>query len=364
MDKNTLIFIDSYLSNSTRVKTCTDLIKQIREYFPEFKLAILNKYPNSWGIDSLVDYYFYSGESITIGYPPQEVLDNKLYDRPYVYVKTSLGTLENWMPLTGVTDHVGSMFNSFILTSKFAKALGYKKVFKIEYDTVLDKDEALNIKKDVNAFTDYLLYGKRQEGYWAKPYHYLADIHISGYSVDLFDGFDLIQQDKDYWDLCEKINYYGKWIEYIIPSTISYKNNISYLKGVEYNTEIRKLYPKTKFDTLNGPGLWAEKWKNIPKISRVSYDNGLTESKDEIAIFFWNDKSSVLNIKTIISNQEEILYDNSFNLDSNCWVLDKIKIDKDILIKTTNDDESYEYVVKVNEINKLPTRFIYDTNIT
>jgi hypothetical protein len=192
MNQDTLIFIDSYLSNNERAETCKNLIYQIREFFPEYKLALLNKYNDPWGLDSLTDYYLNHEESIMVGIPPQWILDQELYERQYVYVGTSLGICENWMPLIGVTDHVSSIYDSFILTSEFAKTLGFKKVFKIEYDTILDKEEAYTIKKDINQFKDYLLYGKRQEGQWAKPHHYLADIHIIGYSVDLFSGFNLV----------------------------------------------------------------------------------------------------------------------------------------------------------------------------
>ena len=64
MNKDTLIFIDSYISDFDRVKVCADLIKQVREFYPEYKIALLNKYPDSWRLDSLVDYYFYYGHSI------------------------------------------------------------------------------------------------------------------------------------------------------------------------------------------------------------------------------------------------------------------------------------------------------------
>ena len=131
MNKDTLIFIDSYISNFDRVKVCADLIKQVREFYPEYKIALLNKYPDSWRLDSLVDYYFYYGDSIMVGAPPQELIDKELYELGYVYVNTPLGTCENWVPLTGVTDHVASIYNGFILSARIAKSLGFKKVFKI-----------------------------------------------------------------------------------------------------------------------------------------------------------------------------------------------------------------------------------------
>lgn len=365
MNQDTLIFIDSYLSNNERAETCKNLIFQIREFFPEYKLALLNKYNNSWGLIPLVDYYLNSEESVTIGIPPQWILDQELYERQYVYVGTSLGICENWMPLIGVTDHVASMYNSFILTSEFAKTLGFKKVFKIEYDTILDKEEAYVIKKDINQFKDYLLYGKRQEGQWAKPHHYLADIHIIGYSVNLFSGFNLIKNNEDFWELCKRIGYYGKWVEYIIPIIIEYQKQNSPLEGITYTTSVRELYNKIKFDVLNSPSYWTKKWDNIPKICRVSYDKGKTEVKNEVVIFFWNDKEEDLEINTIIRNSDqEIVYSKQITLKQKYWSLDKISFTEELFITNYNtrkgETEIYDFSIKPEELKDLPTRFLYE----
>ena len=364
MNQDTLIFIDSYLSNNERAETCKNLIFQIKEFFPEYKLALLNKYNNSWGLDSLVDYYLYHGESIMVGIPPQVVLDQELYEKQYVYVTTELGVCENWMPIVGVTDHVSSIYDSFILTSGFAKSLGYKKVFKIEYDTILNKEEAYIIKKDINQFKDYLLYGKRQEGQWAKPHHYLIDIHIIGYSTNLFSGFDLVKSNEDFWKLCERIGYYGKWIEYVIPNIIEYQKQNNQLEGIAHKTPVRELYNKTQFDVLSSPSYWTQKWDNIPKISRISYDKGKSEVTNKIVIFFWNDKEEDLEINTIIRNSnKEIVYSKQITLKQRYWNLDKIPFTEELFITNYNtrkgETEIYDFSIKPEELKDLPTRFLY-----
>jgi hypothetical protein len=365
MNQDTLIFIDAYLSTHERAETCKNLIFQIKEFFPEYKLALLNKYNNSWSLDSLVDYYLYHGESIMAGLPPQWVLDQELYEKQYVYVTTGLGVCENWMPLLGVTDHVSSIYDGYILTSQFAKSLGYKKVFKIEYDTILDKDETYNIKSDINQFKDYLLYGKRQEGQWAKPHQYLVDNHIIGYSSDLFLGFNLVKTNNDFWKLCERIGYYGKWIEYVIPSIIEYQRKTTQLDGIVYETPVRELYNKTQFDILNSPSYWTQKWDNIPKICKVSYDKGKTEVTNEIVIFFWNDKEEDLEINTIIRNSnKEIVYSKQITLKQRYWNLDKIPFTEELFITNYNtrkgETEIYDFSIKPKELKDLPTRFLYE----
>lgn len=363
---DTLIFIDSYISNFERVTATSNLISQIREHFPNHKIALLNKYPDSWRLDSLVDYYFYYGDSFMVGRPPQWMLDQELYERAYVFVGINSGICENWVPLTGVTDHVAGIYNSFILTSRIAKSLGFKKVFKIEYDTILDKDESQDMLKDISEFKDYLIYGKRQEGQWAKDHQYLIDVHLMGYSVNLFNNFELIDTDDEFWELCQKVGYYGKWIEYIIPSIIEYQKKTSFLEGISHSTKIREYYPNTQFDIINSPGYWTKKWDNMPKICRVSYDKGETESKDEICLFFWNEKEEgILNTNCKITNNKgDIIFDHSYSLKPRYWALHKLEINEELYVTNTNtynnETEVFKHTLTLDNIKDLPTRFLYE----
>jgi len=362
---DTLIFIDAYLTNLKRASICEELIDQIRSFFPKYKLALVNKYPNSYNLESKVDYYFYYGDGIMLGKPPQEVLDNKLYERGYVYVTTGIGVCENWVPLTGVTDHAASNYDGYILSSRLAESLGYKKVFKIEYDTVLDKEESEKIKLDLVNFKDYLLYGKRQEGQWAKPHHYLVDVHLIGYSTKIFKDIPLNTTDNIFWELCQTIGYYGKWVEYLTGSTIEYKRKFEELEGIVYDIPIKKLYPNSKFDVLNSPSYWTQKWDNVPKVCRVSYDQGKTESKNEIVLFFWNDKDSNLEVDCKITNKNgDVIYKNNLTLGSRHWALDKLEITEELFITNINTQNKittkYESSIHPDNIEDLATRFIYE----
>ena len=127
--KDTLLVIDSYLSNIERAYYCENLISQIRNHFSDYKILLINKSKESFGVEKKVDYYFNFGDSFMVGYPPNEIIDSGKYSKPYVFFGTTLGTIENWMPLTGVTDHVAGIYNSFVLSSKISKLLGFEKVF-------------------------------------------------------------------------------------------------------------------------------------------------------------------------------------------------------------------------------------------
>tara|TARA_R110000744_G_C19358210_1_gene561124 strand:- start:2110 stop:3222 length:1113 start_codon:yes stop_codon:yes gene_type:complete len=360
MIEDTLLVIDSYLSDQKRADSCLTIVNQLRKEFPENQILLINKSNKSFNLQEKVDYYLNLSKSFLVGAPPEEILAIEAYEKPYVYVGTSKGTFENWMPLTGVTDHVAGLYNSFIITSKFAKSLGFSKIFKVEYDTEFDTDELQIIKNHINSFEDYLFYGKRQEGEYAKDHHYLIDVHCIGYNAKLFEGFELVNGDSDFWELCKKINYYGKWIEYIIPGILQYQNQFSEknIVGNNYPNPICNRFPKSKFDKINSPSWWTEKWKNPPlpcsiKKSREGYPDGI--NKNEIELFCWNDQDYLLDVQIkIFEDGKEIKSYNS-QLLKNQWSSERLTIDtkiKILSIVTEGDSKPYtvEHIVEKDEI--------------
>jgi len=330
--KNTLITIDSFLSNEERANTCSNLIKQIREVFGnEYSILLINKSKNDFGLQNEVDYYFNITNSFLVGYPPDSILTSEKYERPYVYVNTDLGTCENWLPLTGLTDHVAGIFNSFVLSTQISKMLGFTHVFKIEYDTFFNIEELYDIKEDVNLEKDYIFYGIRKMGEYAKEHHYLIDVHIIGYRNNLFDGFSVLKNDSDFWALCERINYYGKWIEYIIPNTFEYQKIFQTFNGLEYSGHLENKYPKSSFDIINSVGLWTEKWKSIPKVCSIK--NSTKHLDTEFILFYWNEEDDELNVQTIVKNElGEIIHEKNLNLLENHYSFDKIKFETEKMI--------------------------------
>jgi len=354
-----LIFIDGYLADQERADACLNLINQLKENLP-YKIALLNKYPYSWGLDYKVDYYFHHGEGFMVGPPPQHLLDKQLYERPYVYVGTSAGTLENWLPLTGVNDHVANMYNSFLTTSTTARNLGFGRIFRVEADTLFDVDELKDIAKDLENFQDYLLYGERQEGDWAKPHHRIMDIHVLGYSVDLFKGFNLVKNDKQFWDLCSKINYYGKWIEYIIPTIIYYQQQHHVFNGIKYEGRIREKYPNTKFDLINSPGDWTSRWDNIPKICKVMPSKDSDELFNVVGLYYWNDEQTPLQVKSeVINEKNEIIYSKEVTVNPHTWIYDELPLEGEYIINNINTREG----ITQEFVNTVSPQTILDSNI-
>jgi hypothetical protein len=357
-----LILIDGFLSTPERAEVCSKLIDQIKSTLP-YKIALFNKFSFSWGLDSKVDHYLSYTGGFMVGSPPQEYLDKELYERPYVYVKSSLGTHENWLPLVGIQDHCGNIFNSFIFASQAAKNLGYKRIFRIEADTEFDLTDLKSLTPDLNSFKDYLLYGERQEGDWAKPHHRIMDLHMLGFSVDLFKGFDILNNDNDFWKLCEKINYYGKWIEYIIPTTIYYQSQRFKLEGTNYSGSVRERYPNTKFDLINSFGGWVDKWKNQPKVCKILlHKDDKKELTNKVGLFYWNEEDN-LEIECRVINLEgkEIYYKN-ISLSPFTWSYDELNLEGEykIINKNTRNGVVEEFINKISPQNilKLNTRFI------
>lgn len=358
--KETLLVVDCFLSNLERAAICEKLILQLRKFFPEYKILLINKSKKTYGIESSVDYYFEFGDSFIVGFPSKKIIETK-YHKPYVFFETDIGTVENWLPICGVTDHVGGILNSFILSSKLCNLLGFKKVFKFEFDTEFDENDLKKIRNDIEIFDDYIIYGLRHEGQYTKLS--LIDVHIIGFTPIYFEGFEILRNEDDFWKMCEKINYYGKWIEYIIFVIFSKKTSDLNLRGITYNEYVRKLYSKSKFDKVNSPGLWVDKWKKIPMICRLSSDSGLTESTKKVVVFFLNKDYDEIQVETTISSNDKILYNVNKTLCRNCWHYNEIEVTDTVLVKSKyiskeGTEYSYSEEITQDEISNLNYRWI------
>lgn len=346
-----LYVIDGFLSSEDKVEVTKDLINQLKKLNPEREIMLINKFPNSWGLESMVDYYREYLDGFLVGYPPQNIIDTKQYDKPYVYWETEKFTLENWMPLEGVSDHVANVYNGFIFASKEAAKLDYDRVFRIEYDMLFDENEFETILEDLEKFEneDFLIYGKRQEGKWAANHQSLIDIHFCGYSHKMIDGFDFVKNDEEFWGLCSKIGYYGKWSEYVMSMTFDTNKKVNNL-GTVYDGYTRHRFLKSKFDRISSSGLWTDKWKDIPKICKFDNGGGHNLVKDKIVIFYLNMDYDYVEIDCI-SNKN---YYRKVTLTRNSWCYDILDRQSDMVfmskmtygseIKTTImsvTDESY-----------------------
>jgi len=357
---NTLICIDAHLSDNERVSVCYNLIKQIKSTLTNSKILLLNKHTNSGNLESEVDYYFYYGQNVRITVPDEEILKSGAYNNPYVYFDIGHGIIENWLPLEGITDHVANIYNSFVLMSKIAKTLGFEQVIRVEYDTEFNTDELLKIENDSQKNPSYLFYGKRHEGQWKHPEHYLVDVHVCGFHSSFFDGFELVTNENEYWKLCEKIGYYGKWIEYLIPTIIEYqKKQSTNLNGECHLGNMREMFPKTKFDKISGGEIWTNRWKTVPRICRISADNGITELTDKIILFYWNKDYENMTIR-VSSNTS---YEKEITLPNDVWVYDIMDLDGtlnfDSVITTEKETYTCKQTVSSENLSNVNNRFVY-----
>lgn len=355
---NFLFVIDGYLSNYQRVSVCDELITQLKKTFPDKKILLINKFNDSFGLDSKVDYYFYFGDGFMVGPPPNEIVEDKRYCKPYVYMDTSAGVLENWMPYVGVSDHVANVYNGFIMSSRIAKNLGYDKVFRIEYDMLFHKNELDMLKEHLKKFEseDYLIYGRRKEGSWIAEYLSLIDLHFCGYSNKLIEGFDLVKNDSDYWRLCDQIQHWGKWCEYTM--SMVFEKNLKKLNGTEFHENVRNLFGNSYFDRISSSGFWENKWTDMPKICRVSRDNGLSESEEEIVVFYWNNDADLMKLKV----STNFGYKKDIQLNRGVWTFDVLQLSDDMKFDCTveRDDNfhSFKQTIEDKDLSNLNTRFL------
>jgi hypothetical protein len=354
-----LYVIDGYLSSQNKSDVTIELIEQLRKLDPSREIMLVNKFNKSWGIENMVDYYREYTDGFMVGYPPKEILDSKSYDKPYVYFETTSVILENWMPLTGVSDHVANVYNGFIYSSREAKNVGYEKVFRVEYDMLFDESEFLEILEDLSKFEDeeYLIYGVRHEGVWAKKDQGLIDLHFCGYSEKMLKNFDFVSNDDEYWNLCSKIGYTGKWSEYVMYKVFKTNTNEN-LFGSVYEKNTRNRFPKSNFDRISSSGEWTDKWKLIPKLCKLDVDNGSQPDKSKIAIFYLNLDYDNVTIETI-SNAN---YYKKLDLGKGGWFWHLIDIQKNMVFMTrmTFGDQELTWVEHINNetYDKLNCRLI------
>jgi len=332
---------------------------QLKTLYPNKKILLLNKFNNSFGLESKVDYYFHYGDGFMVGPPPEEMINDKRYCKPYVYLDTHVGVLENWMPLVGVSDHVANVYNGFLIASRIAESLGYEKVFRIEYDMLFDKNEFETIKEHIKKFEneDYLIYGRRKEGSWISQYLSLIDIHFCGYSNKMLDGFELVSDSSDYWKLCDKVRYWGKWCEYLM--SMVFEINLEKFVGTEYPEHVRKTFSKSQFDRISSSGDWEHKWRDMPRICKVSRDKGVTDSQDEIIVFYWNNDADSMKLE-VSSNFE---YTKEIKLNRGVWTFDTLKLIDDMqfncIVERDGVKHEFSQSIKNKNISDLNTRFLF-----
>lgn len=356
---NFLFVIDGYLSNYQRVSVCDELITQLKNSFPDKKILLLNKFNNSFGLESKVDYYFYYGDGFMVGPPPEEMMNDKRYCKPYVYLDTHVGVLENWMPHVGVSDHVANVYNGFIIASRIAKSLGYDKVFRIEYDMLFDEGELGTIKQHLEKFEneDYLIYGRRKEGSWISEYLSLIDIHFCGYSYKMLEGFELVQDSSEYWNLCDKVRYWGKWCEYLM--SMVFESNLNKGIGTEHPDSVRRFFSNSEFDRISSSGNWEHKWRDMPRICRISKDKGVTDSSDEIVVFYWNNDADLMKLKV----STNFGYSKEIELNRGVWSLDTVEVIDDMefncIVERDGIKHKFSQTIKNKNVLELNTRFLF-----
>lgn len=340
-----LYTIDAFLDTKQKYDVTIELIEQLRRLDPNRKILLINKNNNSFGIEKYVDYYEEFLDGFLVKSPPQHIIDNNEYEQPYVFFAGDFGTLENWLPTEGLNDHVANIYNGFVFAAKQSQLKGYDKVFRIEYDMLFDDEEFKTILNDINQLehSDYLFYGRREGsggGQWAKEYQTAIDLHFCGFSNKLLYNFDFVKNEIEYWDLCKKIKYVGKWSEYVISmvfESAGFKN----FDGKVFVGHSREKFNKSKFDRISSTSIFDNRWRDIPKICKVS------GYEDKIGIFYVNQNYESVEIETI-SNKD---YYKKITLGLNHWLFDIIDRHPNMIFmsKMTYDDISKTSTTLVND---------------
>lgn len=360
---NILYVIDAYLTSKEKYDVTIELINQLRKLDSHRKIMLINKNDDSMGIEKHVDFYREYLNGISVKSPPNHYINNG-YESPYVYFGIDFGILENWLPADGFNNHVANIYNGFIFACEEAEKQGYKKIFRVEYDMLFDESEFQSIIDDLENLEnqDYLFYGRREGNGASKEFQTSIDLHFCGFSTKLLKGFNYVNSEKDYWDLCEKIRYIGKWTEYVISMLFEYNNLKSYNGKIYYDSRLDK-FPKSNFDRISSSDIFKGRWKEIPKICRIYTDltvNSLDHNR--IMVFYLNLDYESVEIETICNQG----YHKKIKLFTNQWAFDILDRKENMVFmsKLTYGDKSETYVTYVNDetFPNLNCKFILQNN--
>ena len=129
-----------------------------------------------------------------------------------------------------------------------------------------------------------------------------------------------------------------------------------------YKGECKYNIPNTKFDIINSPSYWTEKWEDLPKICKVDIDN--TPVTNQIVLFYWNEKDTDVKVECNITNsQGEIIYTKDIVLSPKAWIVDNVPLKEQLYIENINTRENNSrkatFTFSPDTITKTPIKFRY-----
>jgi hypothetical protein len=217
---------------------------------------------------------------------------------------------------------------------------------------LFDENEFKEILKDLDVFEneDYLLYGKRKEGKWIHNHQSLIDVHFCGYSNKMVKDFTFVKNDDEYWQLCHKIGFLGKWSEYVLSMVFNYNiNKNTNIKGKNYDGFVKIKFPKSNFDRISSSGEWSDKWKDIPKICKLDIGGGHKPDPSKLVIFYLNMDYDCVEVDCVGNNG----YYKNVILNKGSWfyeIVDRID-DMVFMSKITHENNTNVYIKKINNDN-------------
>jgi hypothetical protein len=173
----------------------------------------------------------------------------------------------------------------------------------------------------------------------------------------MIEDFSFIKNDEEYWALCSKIGYFGKWAEYLLSMVFKYNMNKNVI-GKSYDGFVRIKFPKSNFDRISSSGEWTNKWKDIPKICRLDIGGGHEPDPSKLVIFYLNIDYEYVEIDCVGNNG----YYKNVTLNKGSWFYEIVdRIDNMVFMsKITYENNTDVYIKKINNenYNLITDRFI------
>ena len=127
------------------------------------------------------------------------------------------------------------------------------------------------------------------------------------------------------------------------------------------------MFPNSKFDVINSPGIWVSTWDEIPKICRVGSSSKDVHAKDnEIIVYYYVEENHHKDVESVQANCKiyteksgSLIYEKNINLKKNQWHYDHLYIYEDVVVQLKTD-RGFEKTLKLSpaSIRDLYPRYV------
>ena len=216
-----LIVIGTYPNTDKRVKLTKECIESLKP--SGRKILLVSHYPVDQEIQKMVDYYIYDAHNPMTTHSYYSVFFNRQRDYD---IDLNINQLHNGNQSLAV---LTNMFNGF----KHAKQHGFKRLFYVTFDVVIDPRDISVIDRSFSVITS----GKKAYlAIFHTQFNYGVQTNGITFDVDYFlQNFDDVKDAAVYNDICKQIGAQNFLEDYLAKKIDGLDKNEMYIRPMKMN---------------------------------------------------------------------------------------------------------------------------------